>query len=111
SSAVSSLLEKIASDAKPRWPETAQAATPTPSPRPTPKPRLVTRPRLRFHQVGLRPGVREQVPSTLPSTQRGKSQICRSLSLLVTPILIQLPFKRFGNGNHHPVRGGQLRFL
>jgi len=42
---VESLLGRIASDAKPRWPETAQAAvTPSPSPRPTPKPRLVYAP-------------------------------------------------------------------
>jgi TonB family protein len=40
-----SLLDRVASDAKPRWPETAQAvATPTPSPHPTPKPRLVYAP-------------------------------------------------------------------
>jgi TonB family protein len=45
SNAVESLLGRIASDAKPRWPETAQAAvTPSPSPRPTPKPRLVYAP-------------------------------------------------------------------
>jgi TonB family protein len=45
SNAVDSLLARIASDAKPRWPETAQAAvTPTPAPRPTPKPRLVYAP-------------------------------------------------------------------
>ena len=42
-SAVDSLLGRIASDAKPRWPETAQAAA-TPTPRPTPKPRLVYAP-------------------------------------------------------------------
>lgn len=57
SSAVSSLLEKIASDAKPRWPETAQAATPTPSPRPTPKPRLVYAPAPAFPPGVSRPGV------------------------------------------------------
>ena len=45
STAVESLLAGIASDAKPRWPETVQAAaTPTPSPHPTPKPRLVYAP-------------------------------------------------------------------
>jgi TonB family protein len=42
-SAVDSLLARIASDAKPRWPETAQTAA-TPTPRPTPKPRLVYAP-------------------------------------------------------------------
>jgi TonB family protein len=45
SNAVDSLQTRIASDAKPRWPEAAQAAvTPTPAPRPTPKPRLVYAP-------------------------------------------------------------------
>jgi TonB family protein len=45
SNAVGSLLDRIASDAKPRWPEIAQfAITPTPAPRPTPKPRLVFAP-------------------------------------------------------------------
>ena len=45
STAVESLLGGIASDAKPRWSEMAQAVvTPTQSPRPTPKPRLVYAP-------------------------------------------------------------------
>ncbi len=40
-----SLLDRTASDAKPGWPEIAQApVTPTPSPRATPKPRLVFAP-------------------------------------------------------------------
>ena len=43
SNSVASLLDRIASDAKPRWPETAQAAV-TPTPRPTPKPRIVYAP-------------------------------------------------------------------
>jgi TonB family protein len=59
SNAVDSLLARIASDAKPRWPETAQAAvTPTPSPRPTPKPRLVYAPAPAFP-----PGVSRSGPS------------------------------------------------
>jgi TonB family protein len=41
--AVDSLLGRIASDAKPRWPEMAHPSV-TPSPRPTPKPRLVYAP-------------------------------------------------------------------
>ncbi|HEU0274623.1 MAG TPA: TonB family protein [Candidatus Udaeobacter sp.] len=45
SNTLDSLLNRVASDAKPRWPETAQAvATPTASPHPTPKPRLVYAP-------------------------------------------------------------------
>jgi TonB family protein len=45
SNAVDSLLGGIAPDAKPRWPEVAQASvTPSPSPRATPKPRLVYAP-------------------------------------------------------------------
>ncbi len=45
SNAMNSLLDRIASDAKPRWSETPQpAVTPTSSPRPTPKPRLVYAP-------------------------------------------------------------------
>ncbi len=44
-SAVESLLAAIASEAKPRWPEVAEAAvTPTPSAHPTVKPRLVYAP-------------------------------------------------------------------
>ena len=59
SDAMYSLLDRIASDAKPRWPETAQAAvTPTPAPRPTPKPRLVYAPGPAFpSEVRSRPGI------------------------------------------------------
>jgi TonB family protein len=59
SNAVDSLLGQIASDAKPRWPEIAQApVTPTPAPRPTPKPRLVYAPSPAFpSEVRSRPGV------------------------------------------------------
>ena len=58
SNAVDSLLGHIASDAKPRWPETAHAiVTPTPAPRPTPKPRLVYAPAPAFpSEVRSRPG-------------------------------------------------------
>jgi TonB family protein len=43
--AMDSLLARVASDARPRWPETTQAvATATPAPRATPKPRLVFAP-------------------------------------------------------------------
>jgi TonB family protein len=58
SKTVGSLLDRIASDAKPRWPETAQTApTPTPSPHPTPKPRLVYAPAPAFpSEVRSRPG-------------------------------------------------------
>jgi TonB family protein len=45
STSVGALLDRIASDAKPRWPDLGQAVvTPTPSPRPTAKPRLVYAP-------------------------------------------------------------------
>jgi TonB family protein len=56
---VGSLLDGIASDTKPRWPEMAQAApTPTPATRPTPKPRLVYAPAPAFpRDARLRPGV------------------------------------------------------
>jgi TonB family protein len=43
SNTMDSLLDRIASDAKPRWSESPQAAI-TPSPRPTPKPRFVYAP-------------------------------------------------------------------
>jgi len=58
SNTIASLLDRIASDAKPRWPEMAQAAiTPTPTPRPTPKPRLVFAPAPAFpSEVRSRPG-------------------------------------------------------
>jgi TonB family protein len=58
SNAVESLLGRIASDAKPRWPEIAQASvTPTIAPRPTPKPRLVFAPPPAFpSEVRSRPG-------------------------------------------------------
>jgi len=60
SNAVASLLAKIASDAKPRWPETVRATvtpTPTSSPRPTPKPRLIYAPAPPFpSEVRSRPG-------------------------------------------------------
>jgi TonB family protein len=55
---VREFLDKITADAKPRWPEKAQAVvTPTPSPRPTPKPRLVYAPAPAFpSEVHSRPG-------------------------------------------------------
>ncbi|HXQ02690.1 MAG TPA: TonB family protein [Candidatus Udaeobacter sp.] len=58
SKTVGALLDRIASDAKPRWPEMAQAVvTPTPSPRPTAKPRLVYAPAPAFpSDVRSRPG-------------------------------------------------------
>jgi TonB family protein len=54
-SALDSLLSQIASDAKARWPETAEV---TPSSRPTPKPRLVYAPAPPFPPEALsrRPG-------------------------------------------------------
>ncbi len=56
SSAVNLLLSQIASDAKARWPETAERG-PTPTPRPTPKPRLVYAPAPTFpSEVRSRPG-------------------------------------------------------
>jgi TonB family protein len=58
SNSVGSLLEKITSDAKPRWPEVAQAAvTPTPTARATPKPRLVYAPAPSFPPGMSRPGI------------------------------------------------------
>ena len=56
--ALDSLLARIAADAKPHWPEIAQAVvTPTPAPRPTPKPRLVYAPAPAFpSEVRSRPG-------------------------------------------------------
>jgi TonB family protein len=58
SKTVGALLDRIASDAKPRWPEMEQAVvTPTPSPRPTAKPRLVYAPAPAFpSEVRSRPG-------------------------------------------------------
>jgi TonB family protein len=60
SNAVASLLDRTASDAKPRWPEVARAPitpTPTPAQRPTPKPRLVYAPAPAFpSEVRSRPG-------------------------------------------------------
>jgi len=57
SNTVRSFLDKITSDAKPRWPEMAQTVTPTPSPRPTPKPRLVYAPAPAFpSEARSRPG-------------------------------------------------------
>ncbi|HZR04394.1 MAG TPA: TonB family protein [Candidatus Udaeobacter sp.] len=58
SNALESLLARMASDAKPRWPEIAQApVAPTPAPRPTPKPRLAYAPSPAFpSEVRFRPG-------------------------------------------------------
>ena len=44
SNIVESVLEKIAPDAKPHWPEAVLATTPTPTPHATPKPRLLYAP-------------------------------------------------------------------
>ncbi|MGB9473703.1 MAG: TonB family protein, partial [Candidatus Udaeobacter sp.] len=58
SNTMNSFLDRISPDAKPRWPETAQATvTPTPTPRPTPKPRLIHAPAPPFpSEVRSRPG-------------------------------------------------------
>jgi len=55
SNSLESLLSQIASNATPRWPQTAQTS-PTPSPRPTPKPRLVYAPAPSFPPDASRPG-------------------------------------------------------
>ncbi len=56
SNTLESLLSQIASNATPRWPQTAQTSS-TPSPRPTPKPRLVYAPAPSFPPNASRPGV------------------------------------------------------
>jgi TonB family protein len=56
SNSLESLLSQIASNATPRWPQTAQTS-PSPSPRPTPKPRLVYAPAPSFPPDASRPGV------------------------------------------------------
>jgi TonB family protein len=54
SDALDLLLSQIPADAKPRWPQTAEAS---PTPRPTPKPRIVYAPAPTFPQKGrVRPG-------------------------------------------------------
>jgi TonB family protein len=83
SNTVASLLAQIASDAKPRWAETAQAVvTPTPAPRPTPKPRLVYAPAPAFPQdVRSRPSTAWSGRFRLSFNSRGnvtKVQIVRS---------------------------------
>jgi TonB family protein len=59
SNSLESLLSQIASNATPRWPQTAQTSpSPSPSPRPTPtpKPRLVYAPAPSFPPDATRPG-------------------------------------------------------
>ena len=58
STAVDSLLGRVSSDAKPQWPESAQATvTPPPTPRSTPKPRLIYAPAPPFPPGVSRPGI------------------------------------------------------
>jgi TonB family protein len=83
SKTVGSLLDQIASDAKPRWPETAQTVpTPTPAPRPTPKPRLVYAPAPAFpRDARARPGAAWSGRFSLSFDSRGnvtKVQIVQS---------------------------------
>jgi TonB family protein len=56
SNSLQSLLSQIASNARPRWPQTAQTS-PSPSPRPTPKPRFLYAPAPSFPSDASRPGV------------------------------------------------------
>jgi TonB family protein len=56
SNSLESLLSQIASNATPRWPQTAQTS-PSPRPTPTPKPRLVYAPAPSFPPDASRPGV------------------------------------------------------
>lgn len=69
SSTLDSLLSQIASDAKARWPQTAEA---TPSPRPTPKPRLVYAPAPAFPPEVSRSGVSGSGRFRLSFDARGK---------------------------------------
>ena len=69
SSTLDSLLSQIASDAKARWSQTAEA---TPSPRPTPKPRLVYAPAPVFPPEASRPGVSGSGRFRLSFDARGK---------------------------------------
>lgn len=83
SNTVASLLDRTASDAKPRWPEMAQkVVTPTPAPRPTPKPRLVYAPAPAFpRDVNSRPGAAWSGRFSLSFDSRGnvtKVQIVQS---------------------------------
>jgi len=83
SKSVGQLLDRIASDAKPRWAETAQTVpTPTPVPRPTPKPRLVYAPAPAFpRDAHVRPGVAWSGRFSLSFDSRGnvtKVQIVQS---------------------------------
>jgi TonB family protein len=57
SNTLNSLLDQIAPDAKPRWPKSAETATPTPTPHATPKPRLVYAPAPSFPPGVSRPGI------------------------------------------------------
>ena len=80
---VGQFLDRIASDAKPRWAETAQTVpTPTPVPRPTPKPRLVYAPAPAFpRDAHVRPGVAWSGRFSLSFDSRGnvtKVQIVQS---------------------------------
>src|SRR5882724_10874050 len=57
SNSLESLLSQIASNATPRWPQTAQTSpSPSPRPTPTPKPRLVYAPAPSFPPDASRPG-------------------------------------------------------
>jgi TonB family protein len=56
SNTLNSLLDQIVSDAKPHWPKSAEAGTPTPTPHATPKPRLVYAPAPSFPPGVSRPG-------------------------------------------------------
>ncbi len=83
SKTVGSLLDRIPSDAKPQWPETAQTVpTPTPALRPTPKPRLVYAPAPAFpRDAHVRPGVAWSGRFSLSFDSRGnvtKVQIVQS---------------------------------
>jgi TonB family protein len=83
SKTVGSLLDRIPSDAKPQWPETAQTVpTPTPALRPTPKPRLVYTPAPAFpRDAHVRRGVPWSGRFSLSFDSRGnvtKVQIVQS---------------------------------
>jgi protein TonB len=71
SSTLDSLLSQIASDAKARWPQTAEA-TPSPRPTPTPKPHLVYAPAPAFPPELSRPGVSGSGRFRLSFDARGK---------------------------------------
>ena len=108
STAVDSLLDRVSSDAKPQWPESAQATvTPTPTPRPTPKPRLIYAPAPSFPPGVSRPGISGTGRFRLTFDAKGNVKNVQVVQSTGNPYFDQAAIKTLRQWRSAPSQGWQ----